>query len=65
LAWQLRTELRNQRPVVAPPHCRVEINQLHQRIMGKPPHPFREVLELQRLLLSLHQLDDFAAHQID
>ena len=43
----------------------VEVDHLHQRICGEALDPIVEVVELQSFLLALHQLHNFAAHQVD
>ena len=43
----------------------IEINNLNQRITREAFDPGFEVIELERLLFSLHQLNDLASHQIN
>ena len=62
---RFRREMRHNRRVVARAHRRVEINDLN---LGESrealQHDLRRV-PLQSLLTALHELDDFAAEQID
>src|ERR1700732_157724 len=54
-----------QAPIVAAPDGRVQIDQLDHGKLREAFDPFFEIVELQRLLFPLNELDDLATHQID
>src|SRR5882762_10052103 len=65
LTRQLASHFPHQISVVAAPYRSIEINDLDQRIFRKAVHPFLKVVELQRLLTALDELDNLSAHQIN
>src|SRR5262249_41087632 len=65
LAYQPTGETLKQCAVVAATESSVEINQLHQRKRSKADDPIFEIIELEHLLLSLHELNDFSVHEVD
>ena len=64
-ARQPRADGRHDSAVVARVLCRIQIDQLHFREPGEPRDPAVEVVGRHRELLTLDELDDTAALQID
>ena len=62
---KMLADVMNQRGVFAFAHRRIQVDELHHRVWKKAVDPVLKVVELQRLLFSLHKLDDLAAHKIN
>ena len=58
-------DVMNEGRVFAFAHGRIQVDQLHRRIGKKAVDPVLKVVEFERLLFALHQLDNLAAHEID
>src|SRR5581483_10256625 len=56
---------RDQLAVVALPHGRIEIDELHQRILREPLDPVIKIVEAELEFFALDKLDDLAAHEVD
>src|SRR5208283_2965834 len=65
LHGQALRNLLDERRIISLPHRRVQIDELDERIFRKLLDPIFEIVERQAQFLTLHQLHNAPAHQID